>query len=169
MRKVFQQNHRPALSIFLGMFFSLLISVNPMINRVYIKYKSDCGGDNNQTGAIGAGWKSVGTFDLFFTRCIDNQIKSQRTESTARNMEHNDGRFAVVCTVKFCLETIYIVAFIFSGKGCTFFVVEIRCWLRPILWEITLLSVAIGVFLMQILTLGSKINKRFGMRNCIKI
>ena len=55
MRKVFQQNHRPALSIFLGMFFSLLISVNPMINRVYIKYKSDCGGDNNQTGAIGAG------------------------------------------------------------------------------------------------------------------
>ena len=32
----------------------------------------------------------------------------------------------------------------------------------PILWEITLLSVTIGVFLMQILTLGSKINKRFG-------
>ena len=30
----------------------------------------------------------------------------------------------------------------------------------PILWEITLLSVTIGVFLMQILTLGSKINKR---------
>ena len=39
----------------------------------------------------------------------------------------------------------------------------------PILWEITLLSVTIGVFLMQILTLGSKINKRFGMGNYIKI
>ena len=61
MRKVFQQNHRPALSIFLGMFFSLLISVNPMINRVYIKYKSDCG-DDNQTVAIGNGFKSVGDF-----------------------------------------------------------------------------------------------------------
>ena len=39
----------------------------------------------------------------------------------------------------------------------------------PILWEITLLSVTIGVFLMQILTLGSKINKRFEMGNYIKI
>ena len=31
----------------------------------------------------------------------------------------------------------------------------------PILWEITLQSVTIGLFLMQILTLGSKINKRY--------
>lgn len=31
----------------------------------------------------------------------------------------------------------------------------------PVLWEITLHSVTIGLFLMQILTLGSKINKRY--------
>ena len=42
MRKVFQQNHRPALSIFLGFLFSILIAVMPMINRLYVKYKVVC-------------------------------------------------------------------------------------------------------------------------------
>ena len=42
MRKVFQQNHRPALSIFLGFVFSILIAVMPMINRLYVKYKVAC-------------------------------------------------------------------------------------------------------------------------------
>ena len=60
MRKVFQQHHRPALSIFLGFLFSTLISVNPLINRVYVKYQAE---NSNLSGENSTG---ITLISLFF-------------------------------------------------------------------------------------------------------
>jgi len=219
MRKVFQQHHRPALSIFLGFLFSTLISVNPLINRVYVKYQaenSNLSGENStgitlislffeplelwRTMMAGSPLFVLSSFAsrlftsslAFFLLTVAQRAYKQRLTAAkhfshltlarrARKSDLPHFRLNKVRNIKLWLslrsyirrrgaqrsvDTIVSSAFLMTLVFLATIAVGILHGSlfdedSPVLWEITLLSVTIGVFLMQILTLGSKINKRY--------